>query len=872
MMKKYLPALFLVLFSVMPVRAQYEQVWVFGDSAGIDFNTGSPIAVKTAIKGGERTASICDAVGNLLFYTSGDQVWDRSHQLMPNGDTLITDPTMPGTGRYCNSTSQASLIVPSPGDPFRYYLFSLTAMEFGVFSGRLYYSIIDLRLNNGMGDVDVSHKSILLDSNLTEHLTGVSGDRCNSWVIAVSSLFSPEGAVFKSFEITDSGINPDPVLSVSPLVTTGGLPLGKLEVSADGRKVAICRRDPWGHAGYGVEVYDFNRANGHLLNGLSLSGQTAVNSEAYYGVAFSQDNSKVYASGAAPGGLMVQYDLSSNDPIQIAQTKTFIDSAHDLRRAPDGKIYYKIVSNTTQNLGVLHFPDLAGLSCQPARNAVVPQPNTFYGGFPNLVPVVRKDTFLNSQNLSAGCFAVQTTISANGSEGWDYVWSTGQTGNQLTVDTPGMYWVTYFTPPCNFHADTFHVAFPAGVLPTLDIQGECRDYRNGQVYAGTYPGDPVLYTYTWLQGSDTLFTGDSLQNVPSGAYRVHVQTSTGCDTLLHFELPEEDFRVSFTTSDTLVCLGDTVLFQNTSDSHFTSFYWDFTDGNTSTAVAPSYRYVQSGTHPVVLSGVGPVCRDTARVVIHVDPSVTPGFTAEPTVVCLGQAVYFYPVMDSTTIAFEWLWGDQIRSESRVQDVYQHAFDAPGTFPVAVKMQFRACPDTSFTDSIIVYPLPEVDLGGDSSICLDGGPIYLKNLRPESTGMQRYLWSTGDTTSILKVVRPGMYSLSVSSGPLGCSTTEQVVVRKSCAIDIPNAFTPNGDGHNDYFFPRQLSSEGVTAFHLQVFNRWGQLLFETRELNGRGWNGRLNDEVQPMGVYLYRIDVRFANSREERYEGNVTLLR
>src|SRR5690606_24262700 len=90
------------------------------------------------------------------------------------------------------------------------------------------------------------------------------------------------------------------------------------------------------------------------------------------------------------------------------------------------------------------------------------------------------------------------------------------------------------------------------------------------------------------------------------------------------------------------------------------------------------------------------------------------------------------------------------------------------------------------------------------------------------------------------------------------------------VDIPNAFTPDGDGHNDYFFPRALLSENLSRFKMQVFNRWGQVVFETNRPNGRGWDGRLNGEVQPMGVYLYRIEADFSNGRQEQYSGNVTL--
>jgi len=61
------------------------------------------------------------------------------------------------------------------------------------------------------------------------------------------------------------------------------------------------------------------------------------------------------------------------------------------------------------------------------------------------------------------------------------------------------------------------------------------------------------------------------------------------------------------------------------------------------------------------------------------------------------------------------------------------------------------------------------------------------------------------------------------------------------MDIPNAFTPNGDGENDYFFPRQLLAQRVTQFHMQIFNRWGELIFGTRKINGRGWDGKFNEK-------------------------------
>ncbi|MGN6569765.1 MAG: gliding motility-associated C-terminal domain-containing protein [Flavipsychrobacter sp.] len=99
------------------------------------------------------------------------------------------------------------------------------------------------------------------------------------------------------------------------------------------------------------------------------------------------------------------------------------------------------------------------------------------------------------------------------------------------------------------------------------------------------------------------------------------------------------------------------------------------------------------------------------------------------------------------------------------------------------------------------------------------------------------------------------------------------VYNKCYLDIPNAFTPDGDGVNDYFFPRQLLSAGVIQFYMGIYNRWGEKVFETSQTDGRGWDGRLNGNLQPEGVYVYLIKVRFAGSDTENlYKGNVTLLR
>jgi len=134
----------------------------------------------------------------------------------------------------------------------------------------------------------------------------------------------------------------------------------------------------------------------------------------------------------------------------------------------------------------------------------------------------------------------------------------------------------------------------------------------------------------------------------------------------------------------------------------------------------------------------------------------------------------------------------------------------------------------------------------------------------------WLWSTGETTSSITVGEPGYYSTTVTIG--GCSASDTVFVANDCYMDLPNVFTPNGDGVNDYFYPRQYLTKGITTFSMNIYNRWGQKLFETESIDGRGWDGRFNGKEQPEGVYVYIIEVSFKDGQKEHHQGNVTLMR
>ena len=149
-------------------------------------------------------------------------------------------------------------------------------------------------------------------------------------------------------------------------------------------------------------------------------------------------------------------------------------------------------------------------------------------------------------------------------------------------------------------------------------------------------------------------------------------------------------------------------------------------------------------------------------------------------------------------------------------------------------------------------------------------MTLADIAPAPYANATWLWSTGETTPAITITAPGTYTATITVK--GCSASSSIKVINDCYMNIPNVFSPNGDGLNDYFFPRQYLSSGLISFGMHIYNRWGQEIFECTSLDGRGWDGKFNGVDQPGGVYVYVIDGTFKDGQKEHHQGNVTLLR
>jgi gliding motility-associated-like protein len=333
---------------------------------------------------------------------------------------------------------------------------------------------------------------------------------------------------------------------------------------------------------------------------------------------------------------------------------------------------------------------------------------------------------------------------------------------------------------------------------------------------------------------------------------------------------------SFTSDFDTICQNSSVNFTNTSvtttiNSIPPSYTWSFGDGSPlDPNMNSSHTYTNTGSYIVqmIVTDFVP-CKDTAWKYVYVDSASMLSLVTSDSMFCAGQAATFTAnYSDIGLMGVSWDYGDGY-GDVNVNPA-RHTYEQQGIYTITFNTDYRICRDTSGTLQVSVKPHPIMNLGPDTSMCPTSGPLVLNDLINGGNANATWLWNTGESSFNIVVKQPGTYSAAVTID--GCTTSDSVAIIKDCYLDVPNSFTPDGDGLNDYFLPRQWLSKGVTKFKMSIYNRWGQEVYTTTQIDGRGWDGKLNDVPQPQGVFVYLIEVTFHNGMSEKKQGNVTLLR
>lgn len=371
--------------NVSIVCAQNQgNIWYFGDHAGLNFNTGNPVALTNGqtilINGiGEGTAVICDSSGALLFYSNGNKIWNRNQQIMMNGDSLLSN----------FSSTQSSLIVPLPGSNQLFYLFTTDDWDIGNLQYGLRYSVVDMCLDNGLGAIIIGQKNILLLDTVSEKLTAVRHkNEIDYWIIA-HKYFSDE---FYAYLFTNNGIVDTVITQIGSIHRDNCSPpppypsraaIGYMKASPNGKKLALVSLNTCDNL---KELFDFNDSSGVVSNYIDLELQ--VDTFGGYGLSFSPDNSKLYFTDTKN---VYQYDLNTGNANSIRNSKTQIssftsftnDASLALQIGPDGKIY--IARPNKHFLAVINNPNQQGINCNFQDSAISLNNMMCNMGLPNFI-------------------------------------------------------------------------------------------------------------------------------------------------------------------------------------------------------------------------------------------------------------------------------------------------------------------------------------------------------------------------------------------------------------------------------------------------------------------------------------------------------
>ena len=664
-MKSLLSFFFLLIF-LHPVFAQRGNNWVFGNRAWINFST-TPASVGTsAMSQQEGSSSISDINGNLLFYSDGVKVWNAQHQVMPNGTGLF--------GHF--SSTQSSMIVPFPADSKRYYLFTMDVL--GGAHG-LSYSVVNMDLDNGKGDIEMKNNFLVGPS--AEKVTSVN--HCNGKDVWVTTA-KKNSDQFYSYLVTASGIQA-PVIS-STGTANNVFSIGYLKFSPDATKLACV------NFGTGLDLFDFDPSTGLISNRKSIingAGQQP------YGVEFSSNSKVLYVANIFELQPLYhrfdvrQYSGLNADALSISATKVELDSIYlsvpqgfgyfgALQLGPDGKLYVSCFGNS---LCMINNPDVKGIGCGYLRSAfpLAAGTNPIYG-----LPDFNQSYFKGSFGYKTSCTTKDVAFYYSRPDNATAVkWDFGDLASGInnisasdssvhTFSSAGTYEVKLITF-LNCRNDTMKKTITVDPL-TVDLGPDKEICGNLNYVLDPHSG--TNRTFLWQDNS----AGSTFTTSQSGLYWVEVINSNNtCVLRDSIQLNFKPNPVVQLGADTTICEYTTVLL-DAGNPGATYLWQDNSINQTFLAGNPGNYFVKVNLNGCELS-------DTIVIKNKLIPGVRLG---NDTLLCYGNTVKLKPILSNADNA-EILWSTGETTSNIV--VAQ-----PGYYSIAVK---NSC--GTATDGVIVKP-------------------------------------------------------------------------------------------------------------------------------------------------------------------------
>jgi gliding motility-associated-like protein len=378
-------------------------------------------------------------------------------------------------------------------------------------------------------------------------------------------------------------------------------------------------------------------------------------------------------------------------------------------------------------------------------------------------------------------------------------------------------------------------------------------------------------SYLW---SDSLGQG-ATHNISPNVTTTYTVTGTdanGCTGTAQIQVEVYgDLTVSISPTNPVICMGDDIQLTATASGANASFIWDTGQNTADMTVSPAVT-----TDYSVSATDAQGCTGSAELTVTVEDLPNVDFEAQPLNGCVPLSVGFSNMSDQGS--YLWTFGNGATS-TNTNPAYQYTNSGLFTVSLTVTSSNGCINSLSVPAMIEVYPKPFAAFTSTADGGIDSwSSIQFTDL---SIGAVSWLWNFGtqggssaDQHPEYNFVAEGQYTVWLYiENQWGCSdsSSQLITIKPVSTFYIPNAFTPNGDGVNDYFHPFGNNID-PDDYQLLIFNRWGKQVFRSDNLN-TPWDGRskaYDDQMAPQGVYVYFIKARI-NGVLKTFEGTVTLI-
>ncbi len=347
---------------------------------------------------------------------------------------------------------------------------------------------------------------------------------------------------------------------------------------------------------------------------------------------------------------------------------------------------------------------------------------------------------------------------------------------------------------------------------------------------------------TWFSGTATTanicITNQNTAFVGNDFALDDIDFHTECEAIDSVLILPGRIVATINSPDT-TCVGSPITFAGLpSGGTGTSYIWAFGDGGTSTLNPVSHSYTSTGNFNVRLFVKQSTCTDS--IVKNI-------FVREPY-----DITVYDTICDNRTILFG---GQTIAAPG----TYTHTFKSTGYCDSTVHLNVAAgispIADFTFTSEV-------------------NQPIRFTNT---SVGADSYLWKFGDSSTSTEISpshqykTTGSYTVCLTAkSRQGCKNTKckYIDAEVQIALDVPTAFSPNNDGNNDVLYVR---GGGIESLNFKIYNRWGQVIFETNDIE-KGWDGRYKGAEVDMDVVAYIVQATFIDGSTLQKQGNIAIIR